>query len=81
MGMKLTNKDIREIREMKDKVGTALEGSNGAMFMCILTSLIADAGVQWRDGTSKNEFIAETVEAISQWYDWYLERYEEDDDE
>ena len=48
------------------------------MFMCVLTSLIGDAGVQWRDGTPKREFIAETVEAISTWYDWYLKELEED---
>ena len=50
------------------------------MFMCVLTSLIGDAGVQWRDGTTKQAFIAETVEAISMWYDWYLKELEDEDE-
>ena len=76
--MHVTNKEMREIRELKNQVGQLLEGANGSMFMCVLTSLIGDAGVQWREGTPKREFIAETVEAISMWYDWYLKEAEED---
>ena len=78
--MHVTNKEMREIRELKNQVGQLLEGANGSMFMCVLTSLIGDAGVQWREGTPKREFIAETVEAISMWYDWYLKEAEEDDE-
>ena len=76
--MNVTNKQMREIKELKSQVGQLMEGANGTMFMCVLTSLIGDAGVQWRDGTPKREFIAETVEAISTWYDWYLKEAEED---
>jgi len=76
--MNVTKKEMREIRELKNQVGQLLEGANGSMFMCVLTSLIGDAGVQWREGTPKREFIAETVEAISMWYDWYLKEAEED---
>ena len=76
--MHVTKKEMREIRELKNQVGQLLEGANGSMFMCVLTSLIGDAGVQWRDGTTKQAFIAETVEAISMWYDWYLKEAEED---
>ena len=79
--MNVTKKDMREIKELKSIVGRVMEGANGAIFMCTLTSLIGDAGVQWRDGTSKQAFIAETVEAISMWYDWHLKIEEEDDDE
>jgi len=76
--MHVTKKEMREIRELKNQVGQLLEGANGSMFMCVLTSLIGDAGVQWREDTPKREFIAETVEAISMWYDWYLKEAEED---
>jgi hypothetical protein len=78
--MHVTNKEMREIKELKNKVGQLLEGANGSMFMCVLTSLIGDAGVQWREGTPKREFIAETVEAISMWYDWYLKELEDEDE-
>ena len=78
--MNVTKKQMREIKELKSQVGQLMEGANGTMFMCVLTSLIGDAGVQWRDGTTKQAFIAETVEAISMWYDWYLKELEEDDE-
>jgi hypothetical protein len=76
--MNVTKEQMREIKELKNQVGRLMEGANGTMFMCVLTSLIGDAGVQWRDGTPKREFIAETVEAISMWYDWYLKEAEEE---
>ena len=76
--MNVTKEQMREIKELKNAVGRLMEGANGSMFMCVLTSLIGDAGVQWREGTPKREFIAETVEAISMWYDWYLKEAEED---
>ena len=78
--MNVTKKEMREIRELKNQVGRIMEGANGSMFMCVLTSLIGDAGVQWREGTTKQAFIAETVEAISMWYDWYEKEAEEDDE-
>ena len=78
--MNVTKQEMREIRELKNQVGQLMEGRNGTMFMCVLTSLIGDAGVQWRDGTPKREFIAETVEAISMWYDWYEKEAEVDDE-
>jgi len=76
--MNVTKEQMREIRELKNQVGQLMEGRNGTMFMCVLTSLIGDAGVQWSYDTPKREFIAETVEAISTWYDWYLKEAEED---
>jgi len=78
--MNVTKEQMREIRELKNQVGQLMEGRNGTMFMCVLTSLIGDAGVQWREGTTKREFIAETVEAISMWYDWYEKEAEVDDE-
>jgi len=78
--MNVTKEQMREIRELKNQVGQLMEGRNGTMFMCVLTSLIGDAGVQWREGTPKREFIAETVEAISMWYDWYEKEAEVDDE-
>lgn len=78
--MNVTKEQMREIKELKNAVGRIMEGANGSMFMCVLTSLIGDAGVQWRDGTPKREFIAETVEAISMWYDWYEKELENDDE-
>ena len=78
--MNVTKQEMREIRELKNQVGRLMEGANGSMFMCVLTALIGDAGVQWREGTPKREFIAETVEAISMWYDWYLKEAEVDDE-
>ena len=78
--MNVTKEEMREIRELKNAVGRLMEGANGSMFMCVFTSLIGDAGVQWRGSTPKREFIAETVEAISMWYDWYEKEAEEDDE-
>ena len=78
--MNVTKEQMREIKELKNAVGRIMEGANGSMFMCVLTSLIGDAGVQWREGTPKREFIAETVEAISMWYDWYLKELEDEDE-
>jgi hypothetical protein len=78
--MNVTKEQMREIRELKNQVGQLMEGANGTMFMCVLTSLIGDAGVQWSYDTPKREFIAETVEAISMWYDWYLQNAEGGDE-
>lgn len=78
--MNVTKEQMREIKELKNAVGRIMEGANGSMFMCVLTSLIGDAGVQWREDTPKREFIAETVEAISMWYDWYEKELENDDE-
>jgi hypothetical protein len=78
--MNVTKKQMREIKDLKNQVGQLMEGANGTMFMCVLTSLIGDAGVQWSYDTPKREFIAETVEAISMWYDWYEKEAEVNDE-
>jgi hypothetical protein len=78
--MNVTKEQMREIKELKNAVGRIMEGANGTLFMCVLTSLIGDAGVQWSYDTPKREFIAETVEAISMWYDWYEKELEDEDE-
>lgn len=78
--MNISKQELAEIRKLKNQVGQLMEGRNGTMFMCVLTSLIGDAGVQWSYDTPKRAFIAETVEAISTWYDWYLKEAEVDDE-
>jgi len=78
--MNISKQELAEIRKLKNQVGQLMEGRNGTMFMCVLTSVIGDAGVQWRDEQSKQAFIAETVEAISMWYDWYLQNAEGGDE-
>lgn len=78
--MNISKQELAEIRKLKNQVGQLMEGRNGTMFMCVLTSLIGDAGVQWSYDTPKREFIAETVEAISTWYDWYLQNAEGGDE-
>jgi hypothetical protein len=76
--MNISKQELAEIRKLKNEIGALLNGQNGSFLMCVLTSVIGDAGVQWRDEQSKQAFIAETVEAISMWYDWYLQNAEED---
>ena len=78
--MNISKQELAEIRKLKNEIGALLNGQNGSFLMCVLTSLIGDAGVQWRDEQSKQAFIAETVEAISMWYDWYEKEAEEDDE-
>lgn len=78
--MKVTKEELVEIRKLKNEIGSLLHGKNGSFLMCALTSVIGDAGVQWRDEQSKQAFIAETVEAISMWYDWYVKQQEKSDE-
>jgi hypothetical protein len=37
--MNVTKEQMREIKELKNAVGRIMEGANGSMFMCVLTSL------------------------------------------
>ena len=78
--MNISKQELAEIRKLKNEIGALLNGQNGSFLMCVLTSVIGDAGVQWRDEQSKQAFIAETVEAISMWYDWYEKEAEVDDE-
>lgn len=78
--MNISKQELAEIRKLKNEIGALLNGQNGSFLMCVLTSLIGDAGVQWSYDTPKREFIAETVEAISTWYDWYLQNAEGGDE-
>jgi len=78
--MNVSKQELAEIRKLKNEIGALLHGHNGSFLMCAITSVIGDAGVQWRDEQSKHAFIAETVEAISMWYDWYLQNAEKDDE-
>jgi Na+/H+ antiporter NhaC len=78
--MNISKEELAEVRELKHKVGGLMEGLNGSMLMCVLTSVIGDAGAQWRDTQTKQSFIAETVEAISMWYDWYVKQQEKSDE-
>jgi Na+/H+ antiporter NhaC len=79
--MKLNEREAKEIQVLKEQVGSVLHGQNGAFTMLVLTCLIGDAGAQWREGSTKQAFIAEVVEAVSMWYDFYAEDDEEDEDE
>ena len=74
--MDVTKEELAEIKKLKNDIGTLVNGQNGAFLMCALTSVIGDAGAQWSGEQSKRSFIADTVEAISQWYDYYLKEYE-----
>lgn len=73
--MDVTKEELAEIKKLKNDIGAMVNGKNGSFLMCALTSVIGDAGAQWSSDQTKQSFIADTVEAISQWYDYYLEEY------